>query len=538
MNETITLVFNSIRMVWRFRWLALACALVLAFSGWFFVLLLPDQYQVSTKVFLDTRSVLRPVLDGIAINTDLRALETAALMKRTLLSRPNLELVVRKTDLGLRAKTPKQLEALIASLGKRIKLSGTTRDNIFEIVYGDSDPKMAHRVVEAFLNIFVERSLDEGREDTTSTRAFLDRQIADYEKRLSDAEARVKEFKQNNVGLMPQDGHNYYVRLTDAKAKLANARLEYRAARQKSDELRNQIEGVGSLFEVTIEPRREDMEHPLNARIKELESQLDQLLLRFTDEHPDVRATRNIIAQLRARRNADLDAREALGEPGGGQAQNKIYQDLRVAMGRAEADAAALRARVSEYQRRVTELEELVDTVPEVEAELARLNRDYVVTQTNFDELLKRRESLNLSQEATASTDDYKFKVIEPPKEPLNPEGPNRLLFGAVTFALSLGAGLGLAWLTAFLVPGMYTRDDFEDITSLPVIGTVTRVWTPAERAARRLALGAYVSACTVLLAAFGGFAWIQAHDRETLVRLVGRSEWVNKVIGVIQGFI
>ena len=117
-------------MVWPYRWIALGLAAVVSVVGWFGVFYMPDEFEVRAKIFVDTRSMLRPLLRGLAINTDSLA-SSANLMKRTLLTRPNLEEVARKTDLDLSAETEQDFDKVVTDLAKNISLSGTEKDNIY-----------------------------------------------------------------------------------------------------------------------------------------------------------------------------------------------------------------------------------------------------------------------------------------------------------------------------------------------------------------------------------------------------------------------
>jgi polysaccharide chain length determinant protein (PEP-CTERM system associated) len=296
MHETVVLILTQMRMVWRFRWLALVIAIVLCAAGWTMVVLLPNQFKVTAKVFLDTNSMLRPLLRGLAIDNRAQT-DSTLMMRRTLLVRPNLESIARKTDMDLKAKTPEQFDALLTGLGKSIGISGTARDNIFVIGYKSSDPQLATKVVEAILNLFVERSLGDSRKDASKSKQFIDKQIAEYESRLTAAENRLKDFKQKNVGLMPGQGGSYYSRLEAVKGQLANAKLQLEEATRRRDEYRRQLEGVETLFEPEIVSTAPGVSgpHPLDGRIANLQTRLDQLLLQYTEKHPDVISTRSML---------------------------------------------------------------------------------------------------------------------------------------------------------------------------------------------------------------------------------------------------
>lgn len=537
MHETVTLIMTHVRMVWRFRWWALVIASLVCVLGWAIVIALPDQYRVTTKVYLDTSSMLRPLLRGLA--ADSRAQEDAALlMRRTLLVRPNLETVARKTDMDLQAKTPEAFDALLTELADAISVAGTQRDNIFVIGYGHHDPQLATRVVEAILNLFVEKSLGESRKDTGRTKQFLDKQIAEYEARLTAAENRLKEFKQRNVGMMPQEGGSYFSRLQAVEAALADAQLQLDEASRRRDEYRRQLDSVQPLFEAEIRgTTAATVNHPLDGRIAQLESNLDNLLLRFTEKHPDVVSTRELIETLSAQRDADIASMPppavAPGVESGGAAGNLVQDQLSLALGNAEAEVSALGARVEEFSKRREELRKLVDTVPRIEAELARLDRDYDVTKRNYEELVKRRESLKLAEDANQTSDSVQFNILEPPRVPLTPQGPDRAVYSAGVLVFGLGIGVGLAWLLGMLRPAFYTCEELEQSFGVPVIGHVSRIWTRGERVRRRFEVATFVTGCFVLVGVFSVLVVLEINHSELLakVRSLDVAERLSQVV-------
>lgn len=516
MDKTLTQIKNYIRMAWRFRWAALFTATLVCAAGWLVVALLPTKYEVSTRVYLDTQSLLTPLLKGLAVDSGAEK-EAARLITQTLLVRPNLEAVARKTDMDLEVTTPEEFERLIDGLLTRIGVTQTKRNNIFRITYEDRDPKQAYRVVEALLNIFVERSLGDSRKDTSTTRQFIEEQIKDYETRLLSAEARLKEFKRQNVGLMPSDGQSYFQRLDKLKLQVSEATLALNEGQRRVDVLLAQLEGVPAYFETPAVPvaptgaAAEDPTASLRQRITGLRGRLDQLLLQYTDRHPDVTATRTAIETLEAELGRMVEkaavassGAPAANAPKGTRVPNPLYQELKVSLGTGEAEVAALKARVAEYERRQDDLRKLVDTIPKVEAELARLNRDYAIDKRNYDELVQRRESLKISDEASQTTDDVRFNVIEPPREPLVPVGPNRILFSAIVLIVGLAAGGLIGFGIGMVKPAFYTREDCEELTGLPVLGVVSRVWTRGELLRRRMEVATFGVGCVVLMCVFG----------------------------------
>lgn len=523
MHELFDQLTLHARGIWRFRWYAMVIAWLVCILGWAFVLRMPDVYEASARVYVDTKSVLQPLLRGLALPTDSR--QEIELMTKTLLSRPNLEKLARMTDLDLKAKTPEEMESLLDSLARKISFGSTKRENLYTIAYVHSDRELAKRVVQSLLTIFVETALGESRADTDVAQRFLDAQIKEYEARLVAAEERLAEFKRKNVGLMPNSGEDFYGRLQAALAEMEQAKLQLRETRNRRSAIARQLKDLADeAADYSSFGSGLMMGTPLEGRINDLQSMLDEMLLKYTEQHPDVIEIRRTLSQLEAQleEEAALMAESDFGQ----QSEHPMYQQMSMVLAETDAQIASMEVRVQEYEDRVEHLKQMVDTIPKVEAELTRLNRDYDVNKRNYETLLARREAAKISEQATMSSDDIKFRVVDPPRVPLSPSGPDRpLLFSGV-----LGGALLLGMAFAFvLYQARPTFDDpkvMRDITGIPVLGAVSMVRTDEYLTKRRFALAAFSFAILVLLASYGGVVATELFDvnlMASLTKLAGQ---------------
>ncbi len=499
MREAAIRLFSHVRGVWRYRWLALGAAWVVAVAGWVWVHHMPDEFLSTARVYVDTRSVLRPLLRGLAIEQDVA--HQVQLMTRVLLSRPNLEKVARMTDLDLKVDGTAGMDQLIDEMSEDIGIStaGRGQDNLFHISANHSDPQIAKRIVQSLLTIFVESTLGETRKDSDSAQKFLDEQIADYERRLNESEQKLKEFKARNYALMPEQGGDHYQRLQGLAAQVEDAELQLREATNRRNELRQQVqdaeENLGGV----------DFSGPVtgtDARIDTLRREMDALLVKYTDQHPAVRSIQKSIEDLEAEKAKEQADRQAAGidiNAGG----SPVAQQMRLALADADALVASLGARVQEYKRRVDALKEQLGASLEVEQQFKALNRDYEVTKQNHDQLLARRETARLSEEAQQSAENVKFRVVDPPYVPTEAASPNRPLLVALVLAGSLLGGAAIALLMTLVRPTFDDRRMLREITGLPVLGALSMIWTPERQRRHRMGLAAFSVSGIALLGAF-----------------------------------
>jgi polysaccharide chain length determinant protein (PEP-CTERM system associated) len=474
MNEPIVELVGLLRGMWRFRWPAAIAAWVIALLAWAFVWTLPNRYESHARVYVDTEIVLKPLLQGLAVNTD--TLNESNMMATVLMSRPNLERVARDTDLHLRAKTPEDFERMVRALPEQIGLV-TSRDKTYTISFGDTDPRVAQSVVSRLVNTFVEETRGDKRADSASAQQFLERQISEYEVKLRGAEERLAEFKKKNIGVMPGAEGDYYTRLQTDITALQELRSRQRQLTERRDSLARQIEGEEPTFGIFV-----SRTGPNDSKIAELRRRLEQLSITYTEKHPDIVAIQQQIAQLE-RDNANASSSGSSYGPAdpataGARALdiNPVYQNLKISLAQTEAELAELRGQIAERSGRVGSLRSRVDVIPEVEAELSRLNRDYEVNRAQYTALVQRLESARISESADETTESVRMRIIDPPVIPLAPSGPPRALFFWLSTFLALAIGGALAF-GLHLIRRVYSsRREITQATGLRVLGSISRV--------------------------------------------------------------
>ena len=297
MNELIAQATATLRSMWRRRWVGLLVAWIVGVVGIVGLLRVPDRYEATARVFVDTKSVLKPLMRDLAVEPDID--QTINMLARTMITRPNIELLIGKAHLALGSMSPLDRERTIDSLLREIKLSGSGRDNVFSFSYRDIDPVRARLVVEKLVALFVESDLGAKARDTESARSFIDQQIKTYEARLAEAEGRLKDFKVRNIGIADSSGRDYFTRMSALSEELGRVTVELRAAEQSREALKRELSGETAwLLPDTIAPAEISGTPELDARIDAQRRQLDELLRRYTDLHPDVVAGRRLIARL------------------------------------------------------------------------------------------------------------------------------------------------------------------------------------------------------------------------------------------------
>ena len=497
MNAPRELLGRYAIVAWRRRWLALALAWVICLAGWAFVVTMPNQYLSSARLYVDTGAVLTPLLKGLAI--DSATASDVDILQRTLLSRSNLEKLISKTDLELRASTRAEREALLQSLTTAIRIQPQTR-NLFTIDYMDKNPKLARDVVQTIVSLFVESATGTSRDDMEGARHFLERQIDAYETKLRAAEQARAAFQVRFADLLPgaSGGES---RLDSARGQAESLKGQVVDAMARRDLLKAEMATTSPLL-ATESGGMVGGGGGGSSPLHEAERSLQQLRLRYTDKHPDVLAAQSMVASLRAS-----------GGGGGGPAvvaahphsvPNPVFEQLKVRLIDAESALASLQRQAAGAAQDEARLAEIARGAPRVLADYTNLNRDYDVVRRNYDELLARRESMRIGAAADEEADKVKLRIVDPPQIPTVPVGPKRTLYTAGVLVAGLGGGLGLVFLMVQLDASFYSVGGLKAV-GLPVLGGISLA---ARRTSRWRTAGAmsFVLAAGLLLVVFGGF--------------------------------
>jgi polysaccharide chain length determinant protein (PEP-CTERM system associated) len=511
MEEIIRQVLDILRGMWHRRWIGVAVAWVAAIIGAIVLAKVPDRFEATARVYVDTSSLLKPLLSGLTVQPDID--QQVGMLARTLITRPNVEKLVSKTDLDASVAAAGDKDKLVDQIMKELRFTTTGRDNVYNVSFRDTDRAHAQRVVQALVSMFVESGLGNKRRDTEVTRKFIDEQIAAYEKRLQEAENRLKDFRLRNLSMTTSTGaaggQDYVSRTGAAAEELAKAKMELRIAEQSRDALKRELAGEEPILlpDMASSGPVASGSPELDARIDVQKRLLDELLRRYTEQHPDVAQTRRMIASLEEQKRQESEARRkaAAASPARlSAATNPVFQQIKISLTEAEANVAALQARVTEMQSRLDLLRASANRVPQVEAELAQLNRDYEVVRQSYQQMVARREAATLTGEVDESAGLAEFRIIDPPRVGDKPVFPNRMVMVPLLLLVAIGAGAAAAFVTSQLLPTFHSTRSLREIGQRPVLGSLSLRPSPVMVKRQRLSMAGFAGSIAGLIAVYG----------------------------------
>jgi protein tyrosine kinase modulator len=483
-------LIDELRGVWRFRWIALLVALAVAVTGWLIIFALPDRYEAQAEVLVDTRTALKPVLQGLATNQDVNV--QLNYVRQALLAGPQLSTLAEEagvmptTGLG-----PARREALLDGLSKRIDLSvqrtpdegadssSNAGSTTYGITYQDVDRARALKLVQILMSALINETLGGSQQGSEHAQQFLRAQIADYEKRLQTAEDRLAAFKSQHLGLLTTDHGGLFDQLQHETQAIEDINTQMVVAETQRSALERQLHGDAAISATDatsmIGTNGVMVAGDTVSQIQQVQTRLNQLLLKYTDKYPDVVAARQQLAALKRRRAEEI-AELRRGDPNAaalsGASANPVYQSIQLALNNVDVKLAELRAELSEHQQKAKELSNLLNTTPELEAQYAQLSRDYDINKKQYAALLASYDKARLGEQA-GNAGAVRFELVQPPAVSYTPVWPQRTKLLAVVLILALGAGGALAYALNQLRPVIGSPGALRQLTGIPVVAVV-----------------------------------------------------------------
>ena len=559
--------------LWKRRWSILLVSSLVGMIGGIFAATAKDVYTSKATVFVDTTSLMQKIVGrDFALTDPGIVIEN---VRKSMYARPNIEEVIRRTDLDLTLNDKRDWESLVSTLSQEMSLKRQGQD-FYNIEFSSGDPREARNVVQALLDLFLEegliRTVADG-EDKESVRRYVEEQLAESSTRLADVEARIaaherryrdalagapavaseKRGIEGQISQLESDRLLYQQELSSLRSRLASTPPQVlERTIQPPQQQRPYIPPPNTTKEqIPQGPTPEEQQYiAFQAQASAAQGQVQQLLQRLTPQHPDVAAAQQRAANVQAQ----LNALQAAAQQANARLQSRIQQAI---ARNAQIDAeyqdylrrvnapiqqvqpreiygpnpalADLRSQIDQRQGRLTvterQIAQLRGKLPQLQATLAgqpEVLQAYQKMQSERDKYAAETERHRERQEKLQAFGDPRkgnfvdFRVIEPPQVAVTPAGPNRLVLFLGAGLMALGAGVGTAFMRIQMADNMPTITHMKNAFDLPVLGSISMIGTAGQKTRTVLGNLMYLAVVAALVTIF---AWITYRYHITLWR-------------------
>jgi polysaccharide chain length determinant protein (PEP-CTERM system associated) len=454
--------------------LSLAIMSVIVWGSYF----VPKQYEAESTVFIES-NVIKNLVGGIAITPSMT--DRIRVLRYAMLSRGLISSVLKDLDIDAKTKDARKMEETITSFQERTKISVTGND-LFIVSIRDTDPKLARDYVNTLVRRYVEENVSQKREEAYGANRFLNEQVALFKEKMDRVQDEIIKFRQGKGILMGLDERSVISDIKTYGNELEQIKMRKNELTAVRDKIKKQIKGEEP-YTVSVLKRSEGAS---DANLASLESRLNQLLVRYTENYPEVVKLKAEIEALKKQQAADPSkgpANDSLTEPETSTV-NPIYQELRQKLLQAEAEIEALDAKQKQYSAAMRNKEAMLRYIPEEKKKLADMEKQRDSYQSILDQLLLRQGQSEVSKQMEIEDKATTFRIVDPAVFPVKPVN-SRIKFILAGIVLGFIGGFGGVFLRENLDTSIKEAKTLRDM-GLAVLAVIPKIHNEAEDMAQK----------------------------------------------------
>jgi polysaccharide chain length determinant protein (PEP-CTERM system associated) len=475
---------DYIEILRRRIWYLVIPFLVIIIGTVLYVTFAPRLYKASTLVLVTPQKVPESLVPSTVTS---RIEERLQSISQEVMSRTRLEQVIN--EFGLYKSESKNLtrEEIVEKMQKDIKVELPTKKEekgYFTIGYISKDPNMATAIANRLASLFIEENLKLREQQAVGTTEFLTSELTTKKAKLEELEAAVTQYKRHHMGELPEQRDTNLKILEQLQMQYQRVGENLRAAQDRKlfiqkqlSDLEFPITGSGTTVTSRVPGRSSTSSSVLGysstgpeiagayeSQKDSLTKQLDDLRSRYTESHPDVIVTKKKLADLETKK----DTYNVKSDPRYRELKNQLAM-TNMEIKRFQAEETNIGSQINRYRARI-------ENVPSREQEMASLSREYQNTKETHEQLLKKSQEAQQSENLERRQKGEQFRVIDParlPEKPFSPDIPKVLLIG---FVVSIGCSFGAAIIREQMDRSFYDAGDVEVTLGFRVLATIPRI--------------------------------------------------------------
>jgi polysaccharide chain length determinant protein (PEP-CTERM system associated) len=528
----------------RRKWVILFSVLLIHIGTMVYCILAPDLYQSTMKLLI----IPPTVSEGMVRSTvNIQSRDRLQMLQQDILSRSRLMGVINELDLFKGESKKMSSDAMVERLRKRIDMDLEGK-NTFILFFQHANPEVARRVTSRLGSFFVEENIRSRESTAQETSKFLENEVRDTRKKLEAQEERLKQYKLQFGGELPQQEQANLNRLqrlqdqiknnSDAMARLADRKVFLEA--QISNIERNTRGSDNQDPWATVGSGDQASPNSLLSELAMRKKKLEELSKKYTPLYPTVVQARweveqlegKIAAMRQAYRKAMQDAPKGTANPSPKstldlEPTNGDIGETRRLRGQVAAidlEVVALKRESVNAVRTIDLIQRKVERLPQREQELISLSRDYDNIKKSYEELLKKQLDSQVSQKLEEKQKGEQFQILEPANLPNRPFKPNRPRVLALALLASLVIGVGGAFGLEMLDPTLRGSKDFRSFFDIPILACLPVIQD--DRSERRIAVrrAEVVGGLVSILGAYLVFLVINGQKVQSILQSIRQS--------------
>jgi len=428
-------------------------------------------------------------------------------------SRRNLEELIKRFDLYQSERQEYPMEDVVNLMRGDIAIEPSKRGETLEISYRGQDQGKVAKVAKELASKFIEENLRYREAWARETSKYISNELQQAKETMDAKEATMRDYKLKFYNEMPTQRDINLARLTLLQE-------QHQSMQQNMLEL----ERTRVLIQDQIAARKAVLEAEKRARIytassaaangadsqaqylDRLRVKLDSLEIRYTDNHPEIKRTKKMIAKLEKEiRNSGPANGPGVGT---GDPVDEVLIKLQSQLTNVELSMDSITREKEQLPKRIEQYEKWIAAVPVREAEWSALTREYAQLKNYHDQLVARdleaKSMLNLERKQKGS----QFRIEDPARFPEKPIKPVFLKVMLAALGAIMAFGVGLILLTDFFDGSFRESEELEPFLGVPLITTVSQIQTDDERRKGTIVSMFKITGVSVCFALVIGLYW------------------------------
>jgi len=474
------------------RWRLLAVSLLVAITaGLAYYLYVPKIYQSTSLLSFEQRQINPSKM--APEDSKIKLEETLATLKEMVISRSSLEKVITQFSLYEKERKRLPIEDVIESMRKQIEIKPALKGDIFSVSFQGLDAQKVMKVTNALASLFIEENLKYREARATETSKYTQDELAMSKKVLDEKEVLMRDYKLKNYNEMPEQRESNLARLkalNDRNQGIQNSIQELERTKVMAQEQAAWQQRLAAARAPVDSGGSSSRQPETDAdRLQRQRSYLNELLGKYTEQHPEVRRTKQLIEQLeKTAGKAQPTSRQGTGSATSRSnlSESLENQRLQIQIKSIDANIQKLRADLAVIPEEMAKYQRWIEAAPVREAEWKGLTRDYEELRRNYDQLVAQNLQAQSAQNLEHNQKGSKFKVVDSARLPEKPSKPKFLIVLLVAIgvglALSFGTILGLDLVdTSFKDVG-----EIEEYIGVPVVCAISYIEKDGETSRAR----------------------------------------------------
>lgn len=471
-SEIKAIMRGALKRYWRY---GIVPAVIVALTVVVVAFLLPPYFTSEALLIIQPQRITSELIKKSPneIKDEMQGLMEE--ISTEILSRAKLRSIIEKYDLYPEFQGVVGKEQAIQKFKQAIELnpvvssSGKEYVSTFSLSYTHQDAKTAFEVTKILSDKFVEESMLNKRAEMQRTEEFLDSQLAETRKKLEITEDQLQKFERANFGRLPDYLNAAVARLQNLQAQIDSNQKSIESSVQRKSQLRDELNSVSRT--IPMPNGGVEVSNPQDG-VAQLEAALVALRSRYSEQHPDVIATKKRLEALKAQMAAGGDTHSSSARSGS-VSSNPMAINIRSEQNKLEVEITTRENENKRLKEQVAKLQEDIEAMPTKDQEMIKIKRDYENINSQYNKLLADRARVNFEADMYRNQAGTQIKLVNPAELPVIAAGPPRALialagiFAALAVFCSIPFGL-------FYVNNAYKfRSDIEADLGLPVFGVI-----------------------------------------------------------------